>query len=107
MDAIHEFARSRSALSVLLAHFWTVPARAEELPTTSSNLEVAMAHFDRCEWVEAFNELAPLADAGNAQAARIALMMRAHGSRLFGHHFVVGAVRLERWLETESATLTS
>ncbi|MEO6746431.1 MAG: hypothetical protein ABIN08_18275 [Caldimonas sp.] len=97
--------QSRGALSVLLATFWTAPAEAEKPPTSSSDLKRAMKHYERCKWVEAFDELIPLADAGGAEAARIALMMRAHGSRLFGHHFVVGPHRMERWLDAASGTL--
>ena len=107
MNATHALTRSRYALSVLLALVWPTPTRAEELPsapTASNDLARAMANYERCDWVQAFNDLALLADAGNAEAARIALLMRAHGTRLFGHHFVVGALRSERWLNAASGT---
>jgi hypothetical protein len=105
MNVTHVLTQSRHALSVLLALSWPAPTQAEELssgPTASNDLARAMASYERCDWVQAFNDLAHLADAGNAEAARIALLMRAHGTRLFGHHFVVGALRSERWVNAAS-----
>ena len=107
MNATHAFTRSRYALSVLLAIVWPASTQAAELPKApapSNDLARAMASYERCDWVQAFSDLALLADEGNAEAARIALLMRAHGTRLFGHHFAVGALRSERWLKAASGT---
>jgi hypothetical protein len=105
MNATHALTRSVYALSALWALVWPAPTRAGELPSAPaahSDLARAMASYERCDWVQAFNDLAILADAGNAEAARIALLMRAHGTRLFGQHFVVGALRSQRWLDAAS-----
>jgi hypothetical protein len=105
MNATHALTRSRYAPSVLLALVWPARTRAEGPPSASvasKDLARAMANYERCDWVQAFNDLALLADSGDAEAARIALMMRAHGTRLFGQHFVVGTLRSERWLNAAS-----
>ncbi len=102
MNATRALTRSRYALSVLLGLLAPLHARAGEPPdeaAASTGLERAMVHFERCHWVQAFEELALLADAGHPDAARIALMMRTHGTRLFGHHFVAGAAQRDRWLD--------
>lgn len=67
-----------------------------------TSLDLAMAHYERCEWELAYAALVPLADAGNREAARIALLMRAHGSRLFGHTFMATSAQREHWLDAAS-----
>jgi hypothetical protein len=78
------------------------PALAESdtprTPPVGSGLEQAMEHYERCGWAQAYGALVPLADAGDREAARIALLMRAHGSRLFGHTFAASPSQREHWL---------
>jgi hypothetical protein len=70
--------------------------------STESAFSCAMDQFGSMRFAAAFEALAPLADAGHAEAARIALLMRAHGPRLFGQRFEVDAPRRERWLDAAS-----
>ena len=67
-------------------------------PPLGKALDPAMAHYERCDWAQAYGALVPLADAGDPDAARIALLMRAHGSRLFGHTFSASPTQREHWL---------
>jgi hypothetical protein len=71
-------------------------------PSAESAFSRAMDRFESMHFAQAFEALAPLADAGHADAARIALLMRAHGPRLFGQRFEVDAQRRERWLDAAS-----
>jgi hypothetical protein len=71
---------------------------ATRTPPIGSALDDAMAHYERCDWAQAYGALVPLADAGDRDAARIALLMRAHGSRLFGHTFSASPTQREHWL---------
>lgn len=66
--------------------------------------EEAMAHYAHCDWERAFEAFAQLADAGHPEAARIALLMRAHGPRLFGHTFVAGLEQRQRWVDAAMPT---
>ena len=105
MDATHALTRSRRALSMVLGPISSASTRSGEVPSTPSamgDLSSALTHCEHGEWVEAFDDLALLADAGNADAARIALMLHAQGTRLLGHHFAVGTLRAERWLDAAS-----
>ena len=68
----------------------------------SEGLGRALAHLEDREWSRAFEALVPLADAGECEAARLALLMRAHGSRLFGHAFPVSPAQRARWVELSS-----
>lgn len=77
------------------------PSATSELPTV--HFDVAMQHLENCQWPQAFERFAALADAGHDQAARIALLMQAHGTRLFGGRFTADASRRERWLDTAAA----
>lgn len=79
------------------------PPVTTEVSTT--HFDVAMQHLERCQWPQAFQRFAVLADAGHDQAARIALLMQAHGTRLFGGRFTADASRRERWLDVAAAPL--
>ena len=76
-------------------------AAALEPPTPSAEVrfEAAMIEMERCHWPAAFERLAELADSGHGQAARIALLMQAHGTRLFGGSFRAEPARRRQWLD--------
>jgi len=65
--------------------------------TSPSAFERAINHFAHGHWSEAFEELAPLADAGDREAARIAVMMATHGPRLFGQAFPASPSQRKHW----------
>ena len=48
-------------------------------------------------WQESFSQLAELADAGHPQAARIALLLVARGSVLFGGSFMATQTQRRAW----------
>ena len=48
-------------------------------------------------WHDAFAELAALADAGHAPAARLALLFAARGTRLFGGRYDASPRRQAAW----------
>jgi len=52
---------------------------------------------ERVLWRDSFAVLARRADLGDAEAARLALQMRALGPRVYGVHFEASAEQLERW----------
>jgi len=66
---------------------------------TAAAFDRAMDRFEHGEWSRAFAELVPLADAGDREAARIALLMTVRGPRLFGRSFVASPLQSERWSE--------
>ena len=61
-----------------------------------SAFDRAIEHFAHGHWPEAFEELVPLADAGNREAARIAMLMTTRGPRLFGRTFPASPSQRER-----------
>ena len=61
--------------------------------------ERAMADYEQQRFASAFDALASLADAGHRDAARIALLMFAHGPRLYGQRFDAEAARRARWVD--------
>ena len=74
-----------------------------EVEASTVHFDLAMQHLERCQWSLAFQRFAALADAGHDQAARIALLMQAHGTRLFGGRYAADASRRERWLDVAAA----
>ena len=64
----------------------------------SSPLDGVISHFVDSDWPHAFEQLVPLADQGDAAAARIALMMHQHGTRLFAGAFPATAAQRAHWL---------
>jgi hypothetical protein len=57
-----------------------------------------MADYEHHDFAAAYQAFWKLADQGHPEAARIALLMAAHGQRLYGQRFVIGPVPRERWL---------
>lgn len=58
----------------------------------------AMADYERQHFAAAYQAFWLLADQGHPEAARIALLMSAHGPRLYGQRFAIGEVQRDRWL---------
>lgn len=79
-----------------------LPAQAQ--PPTA--FDTAMDDYAHQRFRDAFDGLARLADGGHADAARIALLMVAHGPRLFMQHFEVTNAQRQRWLGLASAQAT-
>jgi hypothetical protein len=61
------------------------------------SLDEAWGDYERCHWREAFRTFAILADAGDPEAARMAVVMARHGSLLYQQNFEVAAQRLDSW----------
>jgi hypothetical protein len=70
--------------------------------TAPSAFERAIDCFAHGHWSEAFETLAPLADEGDREAARIAMLMVAHGPRVFGQAFVATPSQRKRWHDVSS-----
>jgi len=75
--------------------------------TVPSAFDRAIEHFARGRWPEAFAELGPLADAGNREAARIAMLMTTRGPRLFGQAFPASPAQRRRWHVAASRACTA
>lgn len=61
------------------------------------SLDAAWSDYERCHWRDAFRTFAILADAGDPEAARMAVVMARHGSLLYQQNFEVAAQRLDSW----------
>jgi hypothetical protein len=70
---------------------------------TAPLFDTALAQLERGDWPGAFEQMAALADKGHAPAARIALLMAARGTALFGGIFEATSAQRLRWLNTSRA----
>jgi hypothetical protein len=75
------------------------------LAQAPTEFDLALQAYVRQDFRSAFERLAGLADAGHGDAARMALLMAAHGPRLFSQRFEVVGQRRERWLDAAAAAL--
>ncbi len=71
---------------------------AERPASVASEFDQAMTWYEKQQFALAYAAMAGLADDGHPEAARIALLMRAHGTRLFGGSYPASAERRARWL---------
>lgn len=92
-----------AALAVAGAAVWAQPVDARSIRADA--FDDALAQYETCHWPQAYAAFARLADAGDARAARVALLMHAHGPRLFAQAFEVKAVRLEHWRDLGASGL--
>lgn len=88
------------ARSWLAALTLAVPAAQAQPP---SLFDSAMDAYAQQRFRDAFDGLARLADSGHGDAARIALLMVAHGPRLFSQRFEIAPPRRAQWLDAASA----
>ncbi len=77
--------RARSMLATLAASMLAATALAQ-MPDDSA-FESAQALYDKGHHTQAYGRFAELADAGHAEASRIAWLMHRHGPRLYGQSF--------------------
>lgn len=61
--------------------------------------EQAQEAYARNHWAEAYQAYGQLAEQGHADAARIALQMWRHGTRLFGIDLQADERQLQRWVQ--------
>jgi hypothetical protein len=93
-------AKLAAGLHLVLASLTlAAPTVRAQSPNT---FDEAMQAFSVQHFRRAFDSLAQLADAGDGEAARIALLMVAHGPRLFGERFDAAAPQRARWLDLAS-----
>ena len=76
-------------------------------PSGRSNLDVAWDAYERCHWGEAFDAFATLADAGDLEAARMALSMVLHGPALYQQTFDISLERLSSWRRLDGTLATA
>ena len=89
----------RAALAFALAAGACGVVHAQPVAATAPVFERAMVDYEQQRFASAFDALASLADAGHRDAARIALLMFAHGPRLYGQRFDAEAARRARWVD--------
>ncbi|HMM85256.1 MAG: hypothetical protein ACLGIT_06120 [Gammaproteobacteria bacterium] len=89
--------RSRHAghlLALLAAMACTAGIAQTTTPTT---MHAAMDAYERGHWDEAYRVVGALADAGDGEAARIALLMQRHGPQLYGRDFGATPTQRATW----------
>jgi hypothetical protein len=81
------------------------PASArEEADAQPVRLEQARADYDAGHYRQAFDAFTRLADRGDPEAARIAVLMARYGTRLYGEEFSVTAAQARRWTSLVEGT---
>jgi hypothetical protein len=108
MNSVHAAAPYRRrfavwAAALALLQRFSAQAQTDEPPRAGATFDRAMDDYVAQHFDAAFDGFAQLADSGHREAARIALLMRAHGTRLYGRSFRVDAARRQRWVDTAAA----
>ncbi len=62
-----------------------------------SRFDAVVALYDQGEWREAFAQVARLADAGHAPAAKLALLMSRYGAALYAAPLRADPLQIARW----------
>jgi hypothetical protein len=66
-------------------------------PSPAPGRAVAHEAYERNHWATAYAAFVRLADEGDADAARIALLMHRHGAALYGSAFEATPAQRQRW----------
>jgi hypothetical protein len=100
--------RLAPALLVALALLGSAPAMAsEEARPQPVRLEQAHADYEAGRYPQAFAAFTHLADQGDAEAARMAVLMSKHGLWLYGESFSLSASQVWRWTALIENTLVA
>jgi hypothetical protein len=73
-------------------------AQETDVPKAPLLLELATVDYERGHWPEAFAAFATLADLGEAEAARIAVLMWRFGPALYRTEFSASPDQIQRWV---------
>lgn len=92
-------------LTALVAASPTAMAQTAASPSTPAGAVArlagdraqALALYDDCHWADAYAVFAALADAGDARASQVALLMARHGPRLYGREFAITPLQAATW----------
>lgn len=87
--------RARYAVAIVLASIAFGGGSAAAAPTPT--FEDAMQHYQDGRWSAAYGRFAALADRGDTESARIALLMLRHGERLYGSEWSATQEQFRRW----------
>jgi hypothetical protein len=72
-------------------------AQESGVATTASLSELAATDYERGHWREAFAGFSALADSGEPEPARIAVLMWRYGPKLYRISFAASPEQLQRW----------
>ena len=93
---------SQFILNVLFGLLWCASAAAAtpsgEAVRPDAQFNEAMDLYSLGKWAAAYGRFASLADKGHAEAARIALLMLRHGSKLYGHTWGASQPQINQWM---------
>lgn len=92
--AIHTAHGSTTAVTVAVMQ----PGKS----TSNAAMSTAMAHYRQGKVSVAYLEFAKLADQGNAEAARIALVMLRYGGTMYGTDWGSSQPQIDRWIRLAS-----
>ncbi len=103
-------ARVSFLLIALATLTMAAPASAATLGADSEGVNVALRDgindYEDSHWSVAYARFAKLADSGNAEAARIALLMVRHGPQLYGQGWRAPQSQVEQWLNLAARRLS-
>lgn len=81
-----------------LACVGPVAASSSPPPASAEAFEDALRLYTQGSWSAAYRRFAGLADQGDAEAARIALLMLHYGTKLYGHTWGASQAQRDQWI---------
>ena len=95
---LHQTVHSARAFTGLAAFFASLLATAALAQTPAdAAFDSAQALYDKADYERAYQRFAELADAGHADASRIAWLMNRHGLHLYGRTFAATPYQQLSW----------
>ncbi len=70
-----------------------------DTPGSESAFTHAMAQYRQGRWSAAYGRFCRLADQGNPEAARIALVMLRHGVTMYGTNWSASQPQIDHWMK--------
>jgi hypothetical protein len=95
-----------AAIAAMVVALIAGPAFAQTAATARPTLlDAARLAYEECHWMEAFDAFATLADSGQPEAARVAVLMWRQGPTLYRTAFRADADAVRRWSLLATASI--
>lgn len=94
---MRKFDLTRLVATLAAALFGAIASAGAGGASPEQAFDDALALYRQGSWSGAYGRLCALADKGHAEAARMALLMLRHGSKMHGNDWGASQAQIRRW----------
>lgn len=94
---MHKLGLKRMTVTLAAGLCCTVASAGAGVANQDQAFDEALALYRQGSWSGAYGRLSALADKGHVEAARVALLMLRHGSKMHGNDWGASQAQIQQW----------